>query len=376
MRDSAGVEIVESPAALEESAPALAPATAPALEVGVVDGAPEYQFFRVSSAKPLDDGGFVVANGGTQELRFFDPTGHFLFAQGGQGEGPGEYRFPAILATPFADSIHVFDLMTNRFTVVGVDGSLVRSGLPSRNVATVMGVLDDGRVVSTQNTASARPDSPEEIIVNRVVVQVSDPAATVRDTIGVFDGPDLLRWREGNRIGFSMVPFDVAPAVAARGDGIWVTPGRVPEVRQYDSTGRLLRIMRVLREPQPITQARFDAFVAEQVAAVTDAAAAAMERRHYDAMPLHERMPAFQRLLSDPGGGVWAEEYRPDESAPVRWTVFRGDGVVAGSIALPPGTQLLAIGRSRIIGLRRDEMDVERIVVWNLEPNPSEPSGS
>ena len=66
-------------------------AAEPTVDIGVLDGAPEYQLFRVRAALTLSDGRIVVSNSGTQQLRLYDPQGRYLVTAGGPGEGPGEF---------------------------------------------------------------------------------------------------------------------------------------------------------------------------------------------------------------------------------------------------------------------------------------------
>jgi len=64
----------------------------PLLEIGVLGGDEAYQLHGVTSVARLPDGGVVVANGGSDELRFFDAQGRFFARQGRSGEGPAEWR--------------------------------------------------------------------------------------------------------------------------------------------------------------------------------------------------------------------------------------------------------------------------------------------
>jgi len=62
------------------------------LEIGVLAGEGPYQLHGVTSVARLPDGGFVVANGGSDELRFFDAQGRFVARQGRSGKGPAEWE--------------------------------------------------------------------------------------------------------------------------------------------------------------------------------------------------------------------------------------------------------------------------------------------
>jgi hypothetical protein len=50
----------------------------PSLEIGTQDGAAEYIFFRVAGALRLDDGRVVIADGFSNQVRFYSEAGEFL----------------------------------------------------------------------------------------------------------------------------------------------------------------------------------------------------------------------------------------------------------------------------------------------------------
>lgn len=373
VRDSAGIEIIESPAAVADRPWAFRLGD-PVADIGVVDGAPEYQLFRVTSAVALADGRIVVANGGTQELRFFDSDGRFLFSRGGRGDGPGDYQLPMIVPSPFPDSLFVFDLRASRVTVLDLDGQPVRTVPAGGFVSEPIGMIAADRLAFIDNTASAGMDAAEMLQENGRLVQIATLGAAQRDTLATYDGPGLFLWHVGNRIGFTQVPFDVSPTAAIGNGRLFVTPGRESEVHELGRDGRLLRILRVGRELEPITRDLFEAFVERQVGLEADPAEAAEVRRRYGETPIRERMPAYRRLLVDASDNVWAERYREDTSGPSTWTIFDASGQAAGSLTVPAGARLLSAGADRVLAVQRDEMDVEHVVAWPLIPVTGESS--
>jgi hypothetical protein len=90
-RDSAGITIVESFALAWGTGDGWHLLDKPTLRIGAVEGDPPYLLLDVRSALRVADGTIVVANAGTEELRFFDASGRFLRTAGGQGGGPGEF---------------------------------------------------------------------------------------------------------------------------------------------------------------------------------------------------------------------------------------------------------------------------------------------
>ncbi|MBW3569577.1 MAG: hypothetical protein KY467_00600, partial [Gemmatimonadetes bacterium] len=149
-RDSAGVRIVQSarPAWGDQRPWTVQPE--PALQIGTVDGPAEHQLTGVTGAVRLAGGGIVVANGGAQELRFYDGQGRLVRAVGRAGGGPGEFQTLDALVPYRGDSVAAWDTRQRRLSVFGADGGLGRV-LTVQQVqgvsALLRGALHDGSVV-------------------------------------------------------------------------------------------------------------------------------------------------------------------------------------------------------------------------------------
>lgn len=96
VRDSAGIEIVETTSQRYPSEWRLE--TKSDWAVGEIEGDPAYLLSRVAGAMQLPDGRVVVADGGTNEVRFYGSRGEHLQTVGRSGEGPGEYQYLRALA--------------------------------------------------------------------------------------------------------------------------------------------------------------------------------------------------------------------------------------------------------------------------------------
>jgi hypothetical protein len=88
-RDSAGVQVIDNVSMVAAAAPWTV--GAPTLSLGSLEGDPHLTLARVVGAIRLGDGRLVVADGDSNELRFFDSSGRFLSRTGGKGGGPGEF---------------------------------------------------------------------------------------------------------------------------------------------------------------------------------------------------------------------------------------------------------------------------------------------
>jgi hypothetical protein len=98
----------------------------PVLRIGTVEGPSEYQLHDVPGAARLDDGTPVIANAGSNEIRFYDDHGRHTHSVGREGDAPGEYRRITGLGAGPSDSLWVYDYGTRRFTVLTAEGEFVR----------------------------------------------------------------------------------------------------------------------------------------------------------------------------------------------------------------------------------------------------------
>jgi hypothetical protein len=125
--DSAGVTIVTSVSGPWTDETAWRVAAEPAVDIGVLEGPEAYQLFEVRDARRLDDGRVVVANAGTNEIRFFDAQGDHLRTIGRQGSGPGEFEGLGMVRPFPGDSLLAYDIRLTRASVFDAEGAFGRS---------------------------------------------------------------------------------------------------------------------------------------------------------------------------------------------------------------------------------------------------------
>src|SRR5688572_30610366 len=80
----------------------------PILQIGEVEGEPEYQLFKAVSSLRLDDGRLVVLNASSNQVRIYDQQGKFIRAIGRKGAGPSEFSIPVRVYRVGADTLQVF----------------------------------------------------------------------------------------------------------------------------------------------------------------------------------------------------------------------------------------------------------------------------
>lgn len=98
----------------------------PILRLGATDAGPAQQFSRIRGVGRLRDGTIVVADGATQEIRFFAADGMFLRSVGGSGGGPGEFRRLSDILIAAGDSVVAWDSRSRRLSVFSLAGTMER----------------------------------------------------------------------------------------------------------------------------------------------------------------------------------------------------------------------------------------------------------
>ena len=165
-----------------------------------------------------------------------------------------------------------------------------------------------------------------------------------------------------------VLPFDILPHGALGQDGLYLTLGenRGPEILEYDNSGRLRRLIRLVEPVLAPSREDLEELVEFELHPhampdTTRERITAARLRRYEEMPLPKIMPVFSRLLVDDTGWLWAELFRFDVRAPARWLVFGPNGEGLGSVDMPPDLDVWQIGHDFVLGVWQDEHEVEYV---------------
>lgn len=362
--DSAGVPVVVNPMAAE--APAVwAISESPTLAIGEVEGSLPAMLAEVRGATRLTSGVIVVADGASNELRAFSPSGDHLWTAGGKGGGPGEFMAIQLAGRLPGDSLVATDGWLARVGVFDSAGKLARLyDIPDEVRALPAGVLDDGSVVFTPLGLEGEDALVTGMYRGRQVVPVLDGVGDGVWTLGPFPGREFYRdlqagaWMEavlGRRLHAS-----------AAGDVVAVANDDAYRIRVYDGTGGLVRGFTLevgLRAPD---QGDFDeALEAELATLPGDLQRAFLP--YFEQMSIPPTAPTFSRLVVAQDGHIWVNDYSHGPSRSEIWRVFDREGFLVAESTIPPELRLLEIGSDHVVALAADELGVERVVVHALE---------
>jgi hypothetical protein len=360
-RDSAGVRVVEN-------ARAAGGAWSLGDAVVAVGGGPEGDFFNVVGGALLPDGSFAVGVGGLSEVRFYDATGEPRARFGRPGDGPGEFSLMGSLGGAGGDTVWVYDYGSTRASLLTPDDGFVRSVTlaPPLGAGMVLGRQADGSLIVAQMWGTPGGDGPEAegLVRDPAVYARYGPEGALTDTIGLFPGREVLHRLENGRMTMVAVPFARLSSHALLGDDL-VVGDQVRRELAIVGGGRTTALVRWAGPSLRITARDVEAWKEATMASAAESERPSV-RAYLAEVPFPDVRPAYGRILTDPEGAIWVADYAlPGEDAP-RWEVFDGDGRWLATVDVPRRFRVLAVGADRVLGVARDELDVERVEVRRI----------
>lgn len=369
VRDSAGVAIVENPGGAVEAADRWRVDPEPLVDVGVVEGAEAYQLSDVTDAALLSDGRIAVANGGTQEVRYYDPEGRHLRSVGGEGGGPGEFQGLSTLDRLAGDSLLAYDFRQGRASLLGPDGEFVEShSFEGLTFSSLRGRLaNDTLLLQSAMVFGSGGVTPRDgTYQDSVVLLAADRRGTAVDTFRRFLGPEYYMQTSGRGFRVGTLPLGRRTVVAVGDDRVYAGYSGRYEVRAFDPRGEPVRIVRLAAPARPVTEEVVERVVDERLEGIEDEDRRREMRSMYEKMPAPEALPAFEAMAVDEAGRLWVKDFSLPGEAESQWTVFGREGRVVATAVLPSRFTPYEIGEDRVLGRWRDELDVEHVRLYRL----------
>ena len=348
-----------------------------------------------------EDGSLYVADQGG--IRVYGADAHVRRVFSRRGRGPGEFE-SIIDLIPSRPGVAIVDLRLRRITRFDSAGVVLEQA----------GVFNDRRIV----LPLSRTDSGW--IVRLHERRISPPGlhrdtTYYRETANIDSTLRAADWRmPGVESAAVAVPqawihyltqgtyrwgplWGASPSLGADARGhLHVSTGELYDIRTYSASGRLIRIIRRDIPARVVT----DDLVEDYFDRAADAAAvrapslpredgapargtiADLERRE---RPHAATVPVLGRLIVAADGTIWVErldlvtdpvmlELRGAPARTTAWDVIRPDGRIIGTARTPPGFDARCATPNSLIGVTRDEDDVESIVALSLSRDLSSAS--
>ncbi len=329
---------------------------APALSIGNEDSGPTRDLFGVRGAIRLEDGRIVVADAG-ERLFVLRPDGTYLRTWGGPGRGPGEFDQLLWLQRLPGDTLLAFDSGNNRLSYFTADRGFIRSITPSfvPSLRFVGSLIDGGHVgwKSVPGSAGDLPASNEiRVLRGQIELSLFDSGSEVLRSLGTVAGSESVSGRLSVRS--PDTPFrNTLIAVAPR--RIYVATGDRFEVMVLSPEGRSLATIRRGHEPIPVSREQLMEFLEDGPWTWR-----VPQNARWN-WPEGRSRPAVVDLRVDDAGNLWVEEGREDPNASGLWSVFDPAGRHVADVTMPPRFRPFHIGLESVLGVWRDDLDVEYV---------------
>jgi hypothetical protein len=386
--DSAGVRVIHNARPLWKEGEAWTVSQEAFLSIGTFSGREEYQFVEVSSGTRTVGGEVVVADRGARTVRVYDRSGVFVRTLGGPGAGPGEFQDPAQVVVSQGDSVLVWDDQALRVTRFDSSGQL--AGVETLDLAGLskaatpplypgrIELLETGDYLIrlVEKAVKKNPPGLSEPYRDRSGALWVSMDYSVVDTLAFFMGVEQVAVE---------APFGRYPVPLPLGRDTWIASGSHPPrvcigeqvgeqggegIKCFSREGIRTEIRWVSSLP-PVSEEEMEEWREENIRffgpKLSDREILAM----LDQVPSPQARPPHSQLLLDVGGNLWAR-LGPTEGgggASIDYLVFDPEGKLLGAVALPP-IEVLEIGEGYVLGVYRDELEVEFVQLYDLTKVP------
>ncbi len=375
--DSAGMEIVTSVAPAWKRGRGWRVDTVPLLSIGdrAESGAAFFQ--GIGGARLLSDGRIAVANGVERSVVYFDAAGERVGRLGGEGEGPGEFRGISLVGA-LGDSVLAWDPQLDRATLITPDGAVARTfRFAERDTSTIsrfgftpVDLSADGTVLLAGRVGASNSEKGgvrrDPVPLRRGFVD-----GTVGRQLVVVPGSENVVVTGTSFVTMFERPFGLRTTTVASGSHLMVSTGEFDGVMRFDSVGTLASVWRIDRPRRAVAETDVAVVLAMRVEqlnqlprAFAEAVHAALEGVGYPGV-----LPTFDAMLRDETGALWLRnDVGPvqRDSIPRQWTVFDPRGTWLGEVQLPRRVEVQQITRDRILGIWKDDDEVEHVRLYRL----------
>jgi hypothetical protein len=364
-RDSAGVRIVENGA---DSGVAVWQVPAdPLVEVG----GPDAGFFVVAGALRTAEG-FVVADGGTGGIDFYDAEGRHVRGTGGKGRGPGEFQHIGWIGTLPGDSLAAWDPLLRRLSVLAPDGRYVRSFAPvelNGFFPSVFGTFADGSLLVSTGMESAGAFPAARAWRDTMVLLRIGRGGKVADTVGRFPGPSRYAAAAADGAPTThSVPFGPTTSAAVHRDEVYVATGDHYAVAVHGADGRLRRIIRSRVVDLPVTRREREGYADNLLQAGGSPEEQRARRAAIESAPFPRSMAPVEGLRLDDAGNMWVREAQSpdtwDEFS--RWSVFGPHGRRIARVQAPGRFAPQQIGADWVLARKLEADGTARVRLYRL----------
>lgn len=349
----------------------------PVVVIGDVTS-PGHELYRVVDATKRPDGGLIVLNAGTNEIRVFDSTGELIDTFGREGEGPGEYQGIRGIRGDGSGGYWIYDPTAGRVTHLDENFDVIdtrRVGydlsagvpVPSRFRPFEDGTIPIARGLLAMMEAYTRTPGHHRDSLSLSVHR----AGTLQEVVRLSRGQTFSA-----RVGTSgitrPIPFGETAVYGSGPRSFVVGTSHSTQFAVLDGRGQLIKTVEAqgeLRRATPRDWSRFQDELRAQYESEFRIRGIAVDREPVLDKFLAETrrgadFPLFDAATIDDLGRVWVREYSLRD--PVRrWQVLDENGLVA-VLDIPAEWEVMEFGDSHVVVLLKDEFEVESVRVYAI----------
>ncbi|MCY3594450.1 MAG: 6-bladed beta-propeller [Rhodothermaceae bacterium] len=314
------------------------------------------------------DGDILVSEGQRSPLvHVFGPDGTHLSQVGDRGQGPGEYQYLSGAVIGAADSVYLWEFVTNRILIYDPDDfSYVRSvevrDDGEKQFNSLIGAIGDGWIMTKSLSPFLESDDGTMTINDNThyeLIKINRDGSYGTDIIGTVDEYEMIyNLEEGGGMNFVWTPFGRSPSWAVGPDDMlyygWSDKIEIVTVSADESTRDTIRYE---HEPVPITSAEM--------------AEAMPEEPHYrelvEAREPHETKPAFQTFVVDEVNRIWIKLSSPEDAVQAEWLILSRESHAVGRATLPVAVDLEVIRGGHAYGIHQGDGAAPMVVVYKIQ---------
>jgi len=384
LSDSAGIQVLDVPAAVLNALPTRELEAEPSVVIGKLDGLDEEMFGSVTDATLLSDGSIVIVDRQQSQLLVFDGRGAFRHRIGGEGDGPGEFRFLRSVSTT-DDTLYAHSSgLVSRFLA---DGTFLDSKQASVSVGLQMG-LESLKPVTWRvptlywKTRNDYPgdvpegNGPHDILFHIAVADTSGGTlfATLDAAPGYWVRLTAAQLSLARDDGLEHFPVGnvMHHPLAADIDATYVNEGPVvgrPDAATLEFRDHSWQVRRIARYELESDLEPEDGAVLEWLVSLGPPTDGPIVRRAWERLPRPDAPGTFFDLRAGRQNDVWIATRPVPGDRPVPWTRWLRVGSDGTPIewVLTPSLDILEVGTDGVLALTTDDLGVHRVARYAFQ---------
>jgi hypothetical protein len=376
VRDSAGIQIAESPRPEWPTGAGWTIDPVPVVEIGKTEGEDPYLFSSISGIAVLGNGSIAVVDYRSGEVRIFDLDGRHLATFGGRGGGPGKFRYYPQIVPAGGDTILTWDRSPRRRQWFLSDGTFLRDDrLPSTvgsagtsfPVSTGWEIARDGILLAQNFVEVLNGELENTMVVYHIISDLGERVAAVPDTFPwdqwVYHGE--AHANQPFRSWTTDVLLYPPTELVLSGPERW-------QLSIYGADGALSRVVRAAVPRIPVTAEMIDKARTADVESGSDLG---LDRRHdleaaWDQMPVPDSCPAIEQILWDGGDRLWVRRWEWSMAEPAAiptYDVVTREGRWLGTVEVPSalGT-VMTMTDDYVLTIWKNDLNVQFVHVHRI----------